>query len=111
MTSENAEALVDRVRDALRTVIDPEIGYNIVDLGLVYTVAVSDEGAAHIVMTTTTAGCPATGFLKEGAWHSTRTVPGITDVDVELTYEPHWTPEMMSAEAKRHLGMSDGSGW
>ncbi|MGO9004673.1 MAG: metal-sulfur cluster assembly factor [Beijerinckiaceae bacterium] len=107
-----AEAdLVERIKDALRLVIDPELGYNIVDLGLVYEVAIEDGGVAHITMTTTTRGCPATSYLAEGAHDSVRTVPGVESVAVELTYEPPWTPQMMSPEAKENLGISDGGGW
>ncbi len=101
--------LAERITDALRGVIDPELGYNIVDLGLVYRVEVTPDGVARITMTTTTAGCPASAFLKDGAHESARGVPGVTAVDVDLTYEPRWTPDMMSADAKRLLGFDGGS--
>lgn len=65
--SAESDALVEQVTEALRVVIDPELGYNIVDLGLVYRITASDGGVVDIVMTTTTRGCPATGFLKDGA--------------------------------------------
>ena len=111
MTGEPTESLVDCIREALRNVIDPEIGYNIVDLGLVYDVAVKDDGAACITMTTTTQGCPATSYLAFGARESASSVPGVQSVDINLTYEPPWTPKMISPEAKQHLGISDGDGW
>jgi metal-sulfur cluster biosynthetic enzyme len=111
MTGEPGESLIDRIREALRNVIDPEIGYNIVDLGLVYDVAVKDDGAACITMTTTTQGCPATSYLAFGARESASSVPGVQSVDINLTYEPPWTPKMISPEAKQHLGISDGDGW
>jgi metal-sulfur cluster biosynthetic enzyme len=101
----------ERVKDALRRVIDPELGYNIVDLGLVYDVAVEAGGMVRIAMTTTTPGCPATSYLKQGAGEAAGALPGIRSVDVELTYEPRWTPEMMSPEAKAHFGIEDGGGW
>ncbi len=110
MTTETTEDIVERIKDALRLVIDPELGYNIVDLGLIYDVAVEDGGVAHITMTTTTRGCPATSYLKDGARDAAWVVPAVEFVDVKLTYEPPWTPEMMSTEAKEHLGISDGSG-
>jgi metal-sulfur cluster biosynthetic enzyme len=111
MTTKAAEDLVERIKDALRLVIDPELGYNIVDLGLIYRVAVEDGGVARITMTTTTRGCPATGYLKDGAREATWAVPSVEFVDVELTYEPPWTPEMMSTEAREHLGISDRRAW
>ncbi len=102
---------VDRIREALRQVIDPELGYNIVDLGLVYDVAVEDGGVVHVTMTTTTPGCPATSYLKKGAGEAAGAVPGVEFVDVTLTYEPRWAPELMSPEAKAHLGIADGGAW
>ncbi len=97
--------LADRIREALRQVIDPEIGYNIVDLGLVYDITVADGGVVCVTMTTTTPGCPATNYLKGGAGESASSVPGVEFVDVKLTYEPRWTPEMMSPDAKAYLGI------
>ena len=99
------DALVDQLRDALRGVVDPEIGFNIVDIGLVYDIDVDADANATITMTTTTRGCPASGFLKEGAGEAARLVAGIGRVDVALTYDPPWTPDMMSDEAKSLLGL------
>lgn len=101
----------DGIREALRQVIDPELGYNIVDLGLIYEVAVEEGGVVCVTMTTTTPGCPATNYLKSGVGESAGNVPGVEFVDVKLTYEPRWTPEMMSREAKAHLGIRDGGRW
>lgn len=100
------EDLPDRINDALRLVIDPELGYNIVDLGLVYKVEVKEGGVVDILMTTTTRGCPATGYLKDGARDGAWSVPGVEFVDVTLTYDPPWLPEMMTDDAKVHLGMT-----
>jgi metal-sulfur cluster biosynthetic enzyme len=111
MTGESTESLIDQIREALRNVIDPELGHNIVDLGFVYDVAIKDNGAACITMTTTTQGCPATSYLAFGARESASSVPGVQSVDINLTYEPPWTPKMISPEAKQHLGISDGDGW
>lgn len=90
---------------ALREVIDPELGYNIVDLGLVYDVAIDERGGVAIVMTTTTPGCPATAALQEGARECASLVPGIGGVDVQMVWSPRWTPARMSAEAKEHFGI------
>lgn len=111
MTAKTTDDLVERIKDALRLVVDPELGYNIVDLGLIYDVAVEDGGVARITMTTTTRGCPASSYLKDGARDAVCGVPAVEFVEVKLTYEPPWTPEMMSTEAREHLGISDGSGW
>jgi metal-sulfur cluster biosynthetic enzyme len=111
VTVEANDVLAEQVREALRLVIDPELGYNIVDLGLIYFVGVQDGGVANIVMTTTTKGCPATNYLKEGTRDGAWSVPGIEFVDVALTYEPPWTPEKMTDVAKEHLGIRGGGGW
>ncbi len=103
-------ALADQARQALRVVIDPELGFNIVDLGLVYDLTV-EEGTVRIRMTTTTRGCPAASFLQEGARAGVCMVPGVKSVDVTLTYDPPWTPQMMSAEIKHQLCVGDGGGW
>lgn len=107
MTVEATDTLAGRVREALRLVIDPELGDNVIELGLVYYVAVEDTGVAHIVMTTTTRGCPAAAYLKEGACDSALTVPGIVRAEVSLTYDPPWAPEMMTPEARSRLGITE----
>lgn len=97
--------LVGRVREALREVIDPEIGFNIVDIGLVYDIALEEGGIVKVTMTTTTRGCPATDFLKDGAGEAAHNVEGVQSADVRLTYDPPWTPDMMSSAAKQYLGI------
>jgi metal-sulfur cluster biosynthetic enzyme len=106
MSGEAAADTVERIKEVLHLVIDPELGYNIVDLGLVYDVAIEDGGVAHITMTTTTRGCPATNYLADGARNAAQAVDSIRSVDIELTYDPPWTPNMMSPEAKEHLGIA-----
>jgi metal-sulfur cluster biosynthetic enzyme len=100
---------IGSAREALRQVIDPELGYNIVDLGLVYDIAVEEAGVVCITMTTTTPGCPATDYLKRGAREAASRVSEVESVEVRLTYEPRWTPEMMNPEAKAHFGMGRSS--
>lgn len=97
------------LRDALRDVLDPELGYNIVDLGLIYDIAVDAAGAARVLMTTTTRGCPATSYLQEGARHSATQVAGVTSVEVVMTHAPPWSPQNMSSAAKQHFGIPDES--
>jgi metal-sulfur cluster biosynthetic enzyme len=99
------DQLVDRIRDALRVVIDPELGENIVDLGFVYDIAVVG-GAVHITMTATTPGCPATGFLKEGAQAAASAVPGVVSADVTMTFEPLWTPSRIEPAVRASLGFA-----
>ena len=92
------------IREALRHVVDPEIGVNIVDLGLVYRIEV--EGArARIAMTMTSPACPLVEHLKDLATSAIRRhVPDVVDVDIDVVSEPQWDPEMMSDEARRQLG-------
>lgn len=111
MTAEEAEYLAEQVRDALQMVIDPELGHNIVDLGLIYDVTAEPSGAVRITMTTTTRGCPASAYLRDGAHEAAQQVAGVRSVEVDLTYEPPWTPEMMSLAAKANLGIMTGDGW
>ena len=103
MTMEKQSAGSDpRVLDALRQVVDPELGVNIVDLGLVYGSEVRD-GQVHVAMTMTTPACPMEELLME---HSAilRELPEARSVDVDLVWDPVWKPEMMSPEAKAQLG-------
>jgi metal-sulfur cluster biosynthetic enzyme len=97
------EALAAEVRQALAMVIDPELGENVVDLGLIYAVAVED-GVAHVEMTTTTQGCPATAFLKDAVQTAAWGVPGIHYAEVKLTFEPKWSPAMMNEAARQNFG-------
>ena len=98
--------LAAEIRASLRSVIDPELGYNIVDLGLVYDIAAEDGGLVTVTMTTTP-GCPATSFLKQGVANAAWGVAGVEFVDVKLTFDPEWKPEMMSRQAKAELGFAD----
>jgi len=97
--------LADRVRKALRVVIDPELGENIVDLGFVYGIAVTD-GRVWIVMTATTPGCPAAGFLREGAQAAASAVPGVVSADVTIVFEPAWTPDRIEPAVRASLGFA-----
>ena len=92
------------IREALRHVVDPEIGVNIVDLGLVYRIEV--EGArARITMTMTSPACPLAEYLKDLVTSAIRQhVADIANVDIQLEREPPWDPEMMSDAARRQLG-------
>jgi metal-sulfur cluster biosynthetic enzyme len=93
---EDRQSLADAVRQSLRGVIDPELGENLIDLGLIYFVAIDDRATAHIVMTTTTRGCPAVNYLKDGVHNAALAVAGVTAAEVGVTYDPPWTPDMIS---------------
>jgi metal-sulfur cluster biosynthetic enzyme len=97
----------DQVLDALRNVwnvFDPELGINIVDLGLVYSVKIED-GLVHIEYTLTTMGCPIGPLIEQQMQQLLATVPGVDGVDAEMVLRPPWSPEMMSEEAKAALGV------
>jgi metal-sulfur cluster biosynthetic enzyme len=94
----------DAVYDALKNVYDPELGLNIVDLGLVYEVDVTPEGDVDIQYTLTTMGCPI-GPMIEDQMRALLTEIGVREVRPEMVIRPPWTPEMMSDEAKASLGI------
>ncbi|MGH2654422.1 MAG: metal-sulfur cluster assembly factor [Actinomycetota bacterium] len=101
--SGNGDGVVDQVMDALRKVNDPELGINIVDLGLVYDVRIED-GTVHIDYTLTTMGCPIGPLIEEQIRQMLEPVEGVDQVEAEMTLSPPWTPEKMSEEAKAALG-------
>jgi metal-sulfur cluster biosynthetic enzyme len=94
----------DQVRDALRHVVDPELGINIVDLGLVYDIDITPDGLVHVEYTLTTMGCPIGPLIEHQMESFLAGVPGISQVEAEMVLRPPWTPEMMSEEAKAALG-------
>ena len=91
--------------EGLREVYDPELHYNIYDLGLVYDIAIKDERDVHIVMTLTTPACPIGPMITEQIQENIGIIPGVKDVDVEFTFDPPWNPDKMSDEAKADLGI------
>ncbi|HEY8115181.1 MAG TPA: metal-sulfur cluster assembly factor [Actinomycetota bacterium] len=102
--SNGGPATEEAVREALKHVVDPELGVNIVDLGLVYDVEISEEGAISIEYTLTTMGCPIGPLIEHQMQSFLENVPGVTSVEAEMVLRPPWTPEMMSEEAKAALG-------
>jgi metal-sulfur cluster biosynthetic enzyme len=95
----------EQVREALKSVVDPELGINIVDLGLVYEVEVGESGDVDIQYTLTTMGCPIGPLIEDQMRAFLAPVEGIGDVRPEMVLRPAWSPEMMSDEAKAALGM------
>ncbi|MDO5643883.1 MAG: SUF system Fe-S cluster assembly protein [Paracoccus sp. (in: a-proteobacteria)] len=96
--------LYDSVVEACRTVYDPEIPVNIYDLGLVYTIAIDDAAKVSLVMTLTAPGCPVAGEMPGWLADAVESVPGVREVDVEMTFQPQWGMDMMSEEARLELG-------
>jgi len=95
----------EAIIEAMRTVYDPEIPVNIYDLGLVYTHVISDKGDVAIEMSLTAPGCPVAGDLPGWVAEAVAKVEGIGEVEVALVWEPAWTPDKMSEDAKLALGM------
>jgi metal-sulfur cluster biosynthetic enzyme len=94
----------EQVLDALRNVYDPELGINIVDLGLVYEVDIQ-RGSVAITYSLTTMGCPIGPLIEQQMQQFLAQVPGVTEVNADMVMRPAWSPEMMSEEAKAALGV------
>ena len=99
------EALTPPILDAIRTVFDPEIPVNILELGLIYDVVVVSSGVAGIRMTLTAPGCPAAQSLPVEVARKVKAVEGVTDVKVDVVWDPPWTKDRMSDAAKLQLGL------
>ena len=95
-----------KIIDALRTVYDPEIPVNVYDIGLIYDIDIDASSAVNIRMTLTSPACPVAGTLPGEVETRAKDVPGVSGAKVELVWEPTWTMEMMSEEAKLQLGMT-----
>ena len=96
--------LYESIIEAVRSVYDPEIPVNIYDLGLVYTIDISDEADVNVSMTLTAPGCPVAGEMPGRVADAVEPLPGVKHVNVELVWEPPWGMDMMSDEAKLELG-------
>jgi len=98
-------ALTTRVIEALKTVRDPEIPVNLIDLGLIYELIVNRDGTVYVEMTLTTPACPVAGALPDQVKEAVSAVEGVTEARVKLTWTPPWTRDRMSEEAKLELGL------
>ncbi|MCL6453975.1 MAG: iron-sulfur cluster assembly protein [Alicyclobacillus sp.] len=96
---------LEAVREKLKEVYDPEIGINVVDLGLIYKLEEVEEGSLYIEMTMTTPGCPAHDNISQSVEWAAAQAFGVAMVQVEVVWDPPWTPEMMSEEAREMLGL------
>ena len=102
--STTTHPLYDQIVEACRSVYDPEIPVNIYDLGLIYTILISDEGDVNVTMSLTAPGCPVAGEMPGWVADAIAPLPGVQSVNVELTWDPQWGMEMMSDEARLELG-------
>ncbi|NPA42421.1 MAG: SUF system Fe-S cluster assembly protein [Chlorobi bacterium] len=97
--------LENRVIETLRTVYDPEIPVDIYNLGLIYAVSADEEGKVYVEMTLTAPNCPVAGSLPAEVEQKLRALPGVSDVRVELTFDPPWSKDFISEEGKLMLGL------
>ena len=102
--SETSPVTEEQIYNTLRKLIDPELGVNIVDLGLIYNVQI-DDGEVAIRMTLTSPACPVAGSLPGDVEARIRAVPGVSGVRVDVTWDPPWGPDMMTDAAKLQLNM------
>jgi metal-sulfur cluster biosynthetic enzyme len=93
------------IRTALRSVKDPELGLDLVVLGLVYDIAVAEDDSVKVTISLTSPGCPVAGQILEDARTAVLGVPGVEKADVELTFDPPWTPERISPLIRSSLGI------
>jgi len=95
------------IESVLKSIPDPEIGVSIWDLGLIYNIDIDKKnGKIEILMTLTTIGCPLFNLIADPIRENVGQLPGVKEVGVELTFEPPWTPDRMSEEAKLQLGFA-----
>ncbi|MAZ53197.1 MAG: metal-sulfur cluster biosynthetic enzyme [Trueperaceae bacterium] len=102
---ENSDQFKDEILEALKVVRDPEIPVNVVDLGLVYHLEVSDEGAVDIEMTLTSPGCPVMDMIQADAELAAMQVDGVTKASVTFVWDPVWTTEKMTEDGKKQMRM------
>lgn len=105
MNDEQMQSLGEQAVDVLRTIFDPEIPVDIYELGLIYDVQVSEDGDIHILMTLTSPNCPVAETLPVEVKEKVRSLPDAKEVEVEITFDPPWTKDMMSEAARLELGM------
>jgi len=105
LSPDETERLTGEIVGALKTVFDPEIPADIYELGLIYKVDIKDDRSVDVVMTLTTPNCPAAGELPQSVENAVASVPGVGVVNVNLVWDPAWSPDRMSDEARLVLNM------
>lgn len=99
------EDLEKKIIEKLKTIIDPEVGLSLYDLGLIYSIDIQEGGNVHIKMTLTAVGCPLQQRFVSEVQQGVSQIEGVKNVEVELVFDPPWNPSMMSEEAKRKFGI------
>lgn len=95
----------EMILEKLKEVIDPEIGIDVVNLGLIYELKVNPDNTVYVKMTMTTPGCPLTMWILRAVEDKILEIPGVRDAEIELTFDPPWTPDKISPEYKKRLGL------
>ncbi|WP_297512756.1 metal-sulfur cluster assembly factor [Thermococcus sp.] len=101
----NVKITEEMILEKLKEVIDPEIGIDVVNLGLIYEVKVNPNNTVYVKMTMTTPGCPLTMWILRAVEDKILEIPGVKDAEIELTFDPPWTPDRISPEYKKRLGL------
>ena len=96
---------VETIRKALRTVRDPELNLNVVDLGLIYDIVLEEEANVRVIMTLTSPGCPAGDEITRDVRDTVQNLDGVEQVNVDIVWEPYWTPERIDPRVRAFLGM------
>lgn len=106
-TNNNASPSItpDRVREILKNVIDPELGYNIVDLGLIYNVTVDPDMSVHVLATLTSPGCPLSHVIEKEVKDKVLLIEGVKDIELKITFSPPWTPAKAAEDLKREFAL------
>lgn len=102
---ENVELKKELILERLKEVIDPEIGIDVVNLGLIYELEIRPDNTVYVKMTMTTPGCPMTMWILRAVEDKILEIPGVKDAEIELTFDPPWSPDMISPEYKKRLGL------
>ncbi len=94
----------EQVFDAIRKVVDPEVGFNLVEMGLIYDAIIDEQNNVKVVMTLSTRGCPLHQLLMQWVKDAVKEIPGVNDVEVEIVWEPEWNISMAEEHVKKALG-------
>ncbi|WP_010480179.1 metal-sulfur cluster assembly factor [Thermococcus zilligii] len=102
---QNVQLTKELILERLKEVIDPEIGLDVVNLGLIYELEIRPDNTVYVKMTMTTPGCPLTMWILRAVEDKILEIPGVKDAEIELTFDPPWSPDMISPEYKKKLGL------